>query len=163
MNVAIIEGRICDDLKLMQTKSGKEWCRLTIAVDRPQSKDANGNKRDKVTDFIRVVLWGNQAKYICTYAEKGKRINVVGTIETGKYNNDQTNQTVYYTEIRAEKVEIIDWKDTNASREAGNRNQPAYSSAPVAPTQAPGPSDFGPGPDPAGAFYDDYEDVNSYF
>ena len=71
MNVVILIGRLTKDPELKQTSSNLVYCRFTIAVDRPFSKD-------NATDFINCVVWRKQAENLCKYQKKGNLIGVTG-------------------------------------------------------------------------------------
>ena len=94
-------------------------CKITLAVDRIDKKG--------VADFPTVVLFGKQAenaeKFIC----KGCRVIVRGRIQTGKYD-DKDGRTVYTTEVVADQVEYIDFKqkDGEAKAEVKKEDPPLF-------------------------------------
>ena len=86
LNKSTIEGRLTRDPELRNVGEDKYVCNITIACDRPT--------KNKITDFIPVTLWGQQAKYCAEYAKKGYLVSVLAraqsrTVETkdgGKWN-----------------------------------------------------------------------------
>ena len=76
MNVVILIGRLTKDPELKQTSSNLVYCRFTIAVDRPFSKD-------NATDFINCVAWRKQAENLCKYQKK-RQFNRRDGKHTGK-------------------------------------------------------------------------------
>lgn len=99
LNKSIIMGRLTADPELRTTASDVSVCSFTVAVDRRYKKDGE----DRLTDFIKVVAWRNTAEFICKHFNKGKMINVVGSIQTRSYE-DAEGKKHYVTEVIAEEV-----------------------------------------------------------
>lgn len=102
MNKVILTGRLVEETELKMTKSDRGFCQNVLAVKKDY-KDANG---ETVTNFIKVIFWGQTAKFICDYAKKGDLIGVVGSWENRTY--DKTDGTKgYISECIVEKAEIL--------------------------------------------------------
>ena len=102
MNRAILFGRLTKDVELRTTPSGRSVAMLTLAIDRPPTKDGN-----KEVDFIPVVLWGKTAEAVARYVHKGQRLLVEGRIQVRSYD-DKNGQKRYATEVVSDRVEFID-------------------------------------------------------
>lgn len=83
MNKLIITGNLTKDLELKKTNSGKSVTNGQVAVQRI-TKDEQGNR---ITDFINFTAWGAQAEYLKTYANKGARVEMVGRLESRRYED----------------------------------------------------------------------------
>ena len=95
-------GNLTKDPESQTTSSGITVCRFTLAVQRKFS-NANGEKE---TDFINIVAWRILAENCIKYLSKGKKVAVVGAIQTRSYDaQDGTKR--YVTEIVAEEVEFL--------------------------------------------------------
>ena len=98
MNKWIGMGRITKDIELQTTKTGTEYCKFTIAVDR--EKDKNG---DKKTDFVDCTAWNKTAAFVQKYFKKGDGIIVLGRFESDKYTGKdgmtRTNWSVNVREV----------------------------------------------------------------
>ena len=98
MNKWIGMGRITKDIELQTTKTGTEYCKFTIAVDR--EKDKNG---DKKTDFVDCTAWNKTAAFVQKYWKKGDGIIVLGRFESDKYTGkdgiSRTNWSVNVREV----------------------------------------------------------------
>ena len=105
MNQVILMGRVTKDLEPRTTPSGMATVRFNIAIDR--GRDKEGNSRG--ADFPNIVAFGKTAEGIAKYTGKGLRVAVIGRIQTGSYERD--GQTVYTTDVIADRVKYIDWKD----------------------------------------------------
>ena len=102
MNKVILSGNLTKDPESQTTSSGITVCKFTLAVQRKFS-NANGEKE---TDFINIVAWRTLAENCIKYLSKGKKVAVVGAIQTRSYDaQDGTKR--YVTEIVAEEVEFL--------------------------------------------------------
>ena len=104
MNITILIGRIATDLELKRTANGAPFMTFNLAVSRPKKEDGTQD-----ADFIRCKAFGKTAELINQYQHKGNRLGIVGTIQTGSYQNQQ-GQTVYTTDILVNRCEFLDTK-----------------------------------------------------
>ena len=116
MNIVTLMGRLTAEPELKTTQSGLNYCRFTVAVDRPTSKD-----KERQTDFISCVAWRTTAEFICKYFSKGSRIALNGNIQTGSYEKD--GQKTYTTDVIAEKVYFCESKQSQQSQQAQQPQQ----------------------------------------
>lgn len=98
MNKWIGMGRITKDIELQTTKTGTEYAKFTVAIDR--EKDKNG---DKKTDFVDCTAWNKTAAFVQKYFRKGDGIIVLGRFESDKYTGKdgmtRTNWSVNVREV----------------------------------------------------------------
>lgn len=106
MNSVELIGRLVRDPEVRYT-SGSQMAvaTFTIAIDRPQRQG-----EEKQTDFPRITVFGRQAETCEKYLKKGRMVAVQGRIQTGSYTN-KNGDTVYTTDVVANRVEFIDWGD----------------------------------------------------
>ena len=127
MNLVLISGRLTKDPEVRYTTGTQMAVAVfTLAIDR--GKDKNGE--DMGADFPRVTVFGKQAENCERYLAKGCRVAVQGKIQTGSYE-DKNGQKVFTTDVIAQRVEFIDFKEKNsqnANQSAYNDNPPGYSS-----------------------------------
>lgn len=101
MNKVILSGNLCRDIELRRTNSGKEVVSNAVAVSRDY-KDPDGNYS---SDFINIVVWGSQANYLCQYATKGDRVELVGRWTNRSYEDAKgVRQTVNECVVESIKV-----------------------------------------------------------
>ena len=112
MNIVTLMGRLTAEPELKTTQSGLNYCRFTVAVDRPTSKDKD---KERKTDFISCVAWRTTAEFICKYFSKGSRIALNGNIQTGSYEKD--GQKTYTTDVIAEKVYFCESKQSQQAQQ----------------------------------------------
>ena len=104
MNKAILIGRVCKDIELKTTNSGKSVVSFTLAVNRDY-KNADGSYD---ADFINCVAYGLQAEAISKYVRKGDKFGVIGKINTRNY--EKNGIKAYVTEIFVEGFEFLESK-----------------------------------------------------
>lgn len=76
-------------------------------------------KDNQVADFISCVAFGKNAEFAEKYLAKGKRIAVVGRIQTGSYTN-KDGKKVYTTDVVVEQHEFVE----NKNAQPDNSNLP---------------------------------------
>lgn len=120
MNNVILIGRLTKDPELRYTSNTQTAvARFTLAIDRPV---ASGQERQ--ADFIRITVFGKQAEAVDRYLKKGSQAAISGRIQTGSYQDD-TGQTVYTTDVIANRVEFLGSRSNNdgeSSRAASGNN-----------------------------------------
>ena len=122
MNLVLISGRLTKDPEVRYTTGTQMAVAVfTLAIDR--GKDKNGE--DRGADFIPIKVFGKQAENCERYLAKGCRVAVQGKIQTGSYE-DKNGQKVFTTDVIAQRVEFIDFKEKTPQ----NANQSAYGGAP---------------------------------
>ncbi|WP_297377572.1 single-stranded DNA-binding protein [uncultured Helcococcus sp.] len=130
MNNVVLMGRLTRDpeLRYVQTGGNTAVARFSLAVDKNLSREKRQEMESKgqpTADFINVTAWGRLGETVAKYSGKGLRLLVNGRIQTGSYEKDGERR--YTTEVVAQSVEIIDWKDSNNSGSFNNSNSQASS------------------------------------
>lgn len=130
MNNVVLMGRLTRDpeLRYVQTGGNTAVARFSLAVDKNLSREKRQEMESKgqpTADFINVTAWGKLGETVAKYSGKGLRLLVNGRIQTGSYEKDGERR--YTTEVVAQSVEIIDWKDSNNSGSFNNSNSQASS------------------------------------
>ena len=144
MNSVQLIGRLTRDPEVRYT-SGSQTAvaSFTVAIDRPQRQDA-----EKQTDFPRVTVFGRQAETCEKYLKKGRLVAIQGRIQTGSYQN-KNGDTVYTTDVVANRVEFLEWGDRAGSQGGSNAPQStpqssgSQSEAPRSGAGAAAPSEGG--------------------
>lgn len=109
MNSVNLIGRVTRDIDIKYgAQSGTAIARFSIAIDRGKDKDGN----DKGADFPNILCMGKTAELAGKFLRKGLLVGVVGKIQTGSYERD--GQKVYTTEVFADRLDFIEWKDQKA-------------------------------------------------
>lgn len=102
MNKVYLIGNLTRDPELRSTQSGVDVCNFSIAVNR-RFRDANGNQQ---TDFFNIIAWRQLAGLCNKYLAKGRKVAVVGSIQTRTYEaQDGTKR--FTMDIIADEVEFL--------------------------------------------------------
>ena len=107
MNKAILMGRLTREPELRTTQSGISVLRFTLAVDR-RFKNQSGERE---ADFVSCQAWRQTAEVIAKYFNKGSKLAIVGSIQTGSYEKD--GQTVYTTDVVADEAYFVESKNSD--------------------------------------------------
>lgn len=106
MNKVFLIGNLTRDPELSETPAGVAVCHFSIAVNRNYSS-GDGERQ---TDFFNCVAWRGLGETIARYTKKGKKVSIVGTIQTRTYENNQ-GVKVSAIDIVAQEVEFLSPKD----------------------------------------------------
>ena len=110
MNSVVLIGRLTRDPELRYVPDSQlAVATFNLAIDRPIREG-----KEKQTDFPRITVFGRQAENCGKYLEKGRLVGVQGRIQTGSYKN-KDGQTVYTTDVVADRVEFLEWGDKKES------------------------------------------------
>ena len=104
LNKAIIIGNLTRDPELRSLPSGVKVCSFSIATNRVW-KDKNGARQES-TDYHNVVTFGRSAETVAQYMKKGSSILVEGRIQTRSWEDKNSWEKKYRTEIVAERTQF---------------------------------------------------------
>ncbi|HZB96970.1 MAG TPA: single-stranded DNA-binding protein [Candidatus Sulfotelmatobacter sp.] len=132
LNRVMLIGRLTRDPDIRVTPNGSQVCNLGVATNR-WGADASGERRE-FTDFHDVVVWnqGNRklAELCAQYLQKGRLVYVEGRLQTRSWDDRETGQRRYKTEINASDVQFLD------SRQEGMEPR-GEAAAPAGPAAVP--------------------------
>ena len=121
LNRVMLIGRLTRDPELRYTPSGTPVCNLALATNR-YGQDQNGERRE-FTDFHDIVVWnmGNRklAELCGQYLQKGRLVYVEGRLQTRSWDDTQSGQKRYKTEVNASDVQFLDGRGDGAGAPAG--------------------------------------------
>lgn len=101
INRVVLVGRITRDPELRKTNTGTSVVSFTLAVNRRFAKDD-----EQKADFINCQAWRQSADFMANYVKQGALLGIEGRIQTRNYK-DQSDRTVYVTEIVCDSVQIL--------------------------------------------------------
>lgn len=121
MNNVTLIGRLGNDVTLRFVPgSGQAVANFTLCVDKglTREKKQQFEAEGKPTaDFIRIVVWNKPAENCSQYLSKGKMVAIQGSIQTSSYKGT-TGETVYVTEVLANRVEFLEFGKTEKKDES---------------------------------------------
>lgn len=104
-------GNIVRDPEVRTTNAGIKVCNFTIAINRRMK-----NNGEQQTDFFNIVAWRQLAELCEKYLSKGKKVAVVGSIQTSSYEDREGIKRNKW-EILADEVEFLSPADKGARKE----------------------------------------------
>jgi single-strand DNA-binding protein len=104
LNKAIIAGNLTRDPEQKALPSGVAVCQFSLATNR-YYKDKDGNAQE-ATDYHNIVVFGRQAETAAQYLKKGQGALVEGRMQTRSWDDKQTGEKKYRTEVIADKVQF---------------------------------------------------------
>lgn len=141
-------GRLGKDPELRFSKDSKAVSKFSIAC----GDDYKGSQNQKVeqTNWISVVAFGKLAEIVGEYLKKGSRIYISGKQVTRKWQDQQTGQDRFSTEIVASEMQMLDSRGAGSSNDGaqGSHQQSAppnqqMQGGTMAPQNAPPPHNDG--------------------
>ena len=120
MNKVMIIGRLGADPELRYTQGGQPVCSLRIATDESYT-DKDGNRVER-TEWHSVVVFGKTADHCNQFLRKGSLVYVEGKLSTRKWQ-DQKGQDRYTTEIRAERVQLLEKRENGPQKPAQRKER----------------------------------------
>ena len=102
MDKVILIGNLTRNPENSTTKSGVSVCKMAVAVNR-NFTNADGERE---CDFFNVVAWRQLAENCGKFLSKGKKIAVVGNLQTRSYETDDGSKR-YVTEVMADEIEFL--------------------------------------------------------
>lgn len=122
MNKITIIGNVVHTPQMRSTQSGVSVCNFSVAVKRRFKNPQTG---DYDTDFFEVQAWRQLAELCGKHLEKGKKVAVVGAMQSRDYEKDGVKKRIW--ELLADEVEFLTPKSEGAP--AANPNFPTRENA----------------------------------
>src|SRR6478609_6030230 len=120
-NQAIIMGNLTRDPELRSTPGGQQVASFAVATNRSWM-DASGERKEAV-EYHEIVAWGKLGELAAQYLSKGRKVMVVGRLQTQSWEKDGVKRQ--RTEIVAADINFLDAPQTGGgdytpSAPAGN-------------------------------------------
>lgn len=110
VNKVIIVGNLGQDPDHKVMTNGDPVTNISVATSDVWIDKASGEKRE-VVEWHRITLYRRQADVAAQFLKKGSKVYVEGRLRTRKWQ-DQSGQERYITEILADKIVLLDSKQT---------------------------------------------------
>ena len=106
INKVILVGRLGKDPEIRSTPSGTSVAKFSMATDE-KFTDRNGEKQER-TEWHNIVAWGKLGEICGQYLRKGKLVYIEGSIRTDSWDDKESGQKKYRTEIIANTMKMLD-------------------------------------------------------
>ena len=136
VNKVILLGNVGKDPEIRSTQGGMQVAKFTLATAE-RTKDQAGNWTDK-TEWHNLVAFGRTAEIVRDYVKRGSQLYVEGKISTSSWDDKESGQKKYRTEILINEMNLLGGRGEGASAgERGERSSGGYSTNRTAAPSAP--------------------------
>lgn len=133
INKVILVGNLGRDPEVRYTPSGLAVANVAIATSESWKDKQTGENQER-TEWHRVVFYQRLAEIVGEYLKKGSKVYIEGKLRTTKWQDKNTGQDRYTTEIVAETMQMLDSK-------GGSSDTSSYERTPATATEAAPPLD----------------------
>ena len=106
MNKVILMGNLGKAPETRTLESGVVMCRFPIATSETYKNRKSGEKTSH-TEWHNVVLWRGLAEVAEKYLNKGDKILIEGRIRSRSWEDKESGQMRFITEILADQMQMI--------------------------------------------------------
>ena len=117
VNKVILIGNLGKDPEVKYTPSGMAVARFSIATNE-RTKDKEGNWNDR-TEWHNIVLFDRKAEVAGEYLKKGRTVYIEGSIRTNSWDDKETGQKKYRTEIIGNQMVLLGGPREGGGEEGG--------------------------------------------
>ena len=137
VNKVILVGNMGRDPEVRYTPSGTAVANVTIATSEVWKDKSSGENQER-TEWHRIVLYQRLAEIAGEYLRKGSKIYIEGRLQTRKWQDKNTGQDKYTTEIVADSLQMLDSKGSTGGSTGGFEKPAAAAPAAAAATGTTG-------------------------
>ncbi|WP_444901215.1 single-stranded DNA-binding protein [Microbulbifer sp. SSSA007] len=131
INKVILIGNLGSDPETMYAPSGGAVTNVSLATSESWKDKQTGQQQER-TEWHRVVFFNRLAEIAGEYLRKGAKIYVEGSLRTRKWQDKNSGQDRFTTEIVAAEMQMLDGQQNGAQQ--GQGFQPP---SPMAPQSQP--------------------------
>ena len=138
VNKVIIVGNLGADPETRYLPSGEAVTNIRVATS-DRWKDKTSGEMKEATEWHRISFFGRLAEIAGEYLKKGSQVYVEGSLRTRKWQDKESGQDRYSTEIRADTMQMLgrregggDPREASAPRPADARGDARGESKPAA-------------------------------
>jgi len=126
VNKVILIGNLGKDPEVKYTPSGTAVAKFTLATNE-RYKDKEGQWQDR-TEWHNLVAWARTAEIVGEYLKKGRTVYVEGSLRTSSWDDKETGQKKYKTEIVVNDLVLLGGGRDVGGEEGGGRSRGAAAS-----------------------------------
>jgi single-strand DNA-binding protein len=105
LNKVMLIGNLGKDPEVKYTPSGVPVAKFSLATNE-RYKDKGGEWQDR-TEWHNIVAWQRLAEIVGEYVKKGSKIYIEGRIQTSSWEDKQSGEKKYRTEIVANDLVLL--------------------------------------------------------
>jgi len=117
VNKVILLGNLGKDPELKYTPSGTAVAKFSLATN-DRFKDKEGQWQDR-TEWHNVTAWARTAEIAGEYLKKGSKVYIEGSLRTHSWDDKQTGQKKYMTEIMVNDLVLLSGRGEGGGESGG--------------------------------------------
>jgi single-strand DNA-binding protein len=123
INKVILIGNLGKDPEVKYTPSGLPVAKFSLATgERYKDKDGQWQER---TEWHNIVAWQRLAEIVGEYVKKGSKLYIEGRIHTNSWEDKQSGEKKYRTEIVASDLVLLSGRGEGAESGEGRGSRGA--------------------------------------
>jgi single-strand DNA-binding protein len=123
VNKVILIGNLGKDPEVKYTQAGMPVAKFTLATN-DRFKDKEGQWQDR-TEWHNITAFQRLAEIVGEYLKKGGKCYVEGSLRTSSWDDKETGQKKYKTEIIANDLVLLSGRGEAAVDDSGSRSRGA--------------------------------------
>ncbi len=127
LNKVMFIGNIVNDPEMRTTPNGQNVANFRVATNRRWKNQSTGELQEEA-QFHNIVAWGKLAEIVSQYMNKGMRVYIEGRLTHRSWDDQQSGQKKYFTEVVAENAIMLDRKGSSgaapSSPDQGSQSAP---------------------------------------
>jgi single-strand DNA-binding protein len=129
LNKVMLIGNLGKDPEMRYTPAGVPVASFSMATSESW-RDQDGNTQER-TEWHNIVAWRKLAEICAEYLKKGKKVYIEGRIQTRSFDDKNTGQKRYMTEIVADNMIMLDGSGMRGGEGAPERTRSVDTQAPA--------------------------------
>lgn len=106
LNKVMLIGNLGRDPEIRSTQSGQPVANFSLATNRRWTDRSTGQRQEQ-TEWHNIVCFGRQAEIAGQYLHKGRQIFVEGRLQTSSWDDRNTGEKKYRTEIICDNFQML--------------------------------------------------------
>lgn len=111
VNKVILVGNVGKDPEVKYAPSGVALAKFSLATNE-RFKDKSGEWQDR-TEWHNVLAWQRLAEIVGEYVHKGDKVYIEGKLQTSSWEDRNSGDKKYRTEIVARDIVLLGLRETN--------------------------------------------------
>ena len=124
LNKVMIIGNVGRDPEMRYTPGGAAVTSFSVAVSRRWTTPEN-EVRDE-TEWFNIVAWEKLAETCNQLITKGRKVYIEGRLQTRSWDDRETGQKKYRTEVVATTMLLLDSKPRTDAPPSGGGDDPGF-------------------------------------
>jgi single-strand DNA-binding protein len=128
VNKVILIGNLGKDPEVKFTPSGVPVAKFSLATNENYKDKASGEWKER-TEWHNIIAWQRLAEIVGEYVKKGSKVYIEGRIQTSSWEDKQSGEKKYRTEIVANDLVLLSGRGEGAGDAGGYSSRGASGNA----------------------------------